>query len=88
MVFLSIFRKIHKSDMKILGRWSINYDECQLKTKVHQANHDHCGVCDVQYYKTHNHINKINDISSSKYMMVIQSKLNERKLVKEVKGIV
>jgi hypothetical protein len=86
MAFLGAFRKIHNSDMKLLGRWSINYDAYHVKTKVHQANHDHCGVCDVQYYK-HTRINKINDISTSKYRMAVQSKLNERKLVKEVKVI-
>ncbi len=81
MAFLqNVFRKINNSDIIMLGRWTINYDLSNIKTKVHQANHDHCGVCDTTYYHNSTHMNKIknNDISKSKYMIIVKSKVNER----------
>jgi len=67
-------------EIKMLGRWAISYDSSNVKTKVHQANHDHCGVCDVAYLVPAPASST--PILKSRYMMVIQSKLRDRAAMK------
>ena len=78
-VMLAI-RKFHHADIKVLGRWAINYDSGQIKTKVHQANHDHCGVCDVQHMRLASSANSVvnTDISKSNYLALVKLKALER----------
>jgi hypothetical protein len=78
----TIFRAFHNADIRVLGRWAINYDSSQIKTKVHQANHDHCGVCDVKYMRQaviKPCIENAN-IHKSKYMTAVKMKVKERML--------
>jgi len=34
-----------KKDVKILGRWKIDYCDKKVNTKIDLANEDHCGPC-------------------------------------------
>ncbi len=81
---MSTLRTFRNTDIKVLGRWTTNSDH--IKIKVHQANHDHCGVCDIVYL----HVNttpvvrpiEVSDISKSKYMATV--KLKERESAKKL----
>ena len=78
-------RLFHNTDAKVLGRWAINYDSAQIKTKVHQANHDHCGVCDVRHIRLATSENSVmsTDISKSKYLTMVKLKVLERQSEKK-----
>jgi hypothetical protein len=78
-------RLFHNTDVKVLGRWAINYDSAQIKTKVHQANHDHCGVCDVRHTRLVTSANSAasTDISESKYLKMVKMKVLERQSEKK-----
>ena len=76
-----LFRTFPNAETRILGRWVINCDSSQIKTKVDQANHDHCGVCDVKYLIPGEVRLSIEnaDIHKSKYMTAVMMKVKERK---------
>ncbi len=84
----STIRIMRNADLKMLGRWTINYGADQIKTKVHQANTDHCGVCDIAYLQenTRSKSNELVDVSKSKYMTAVKQKVKERKLSKKLNG--
>jgi hypothetical protein len=75
------FRKLRDSDIKVLGRWFIDYDSAHIKIKVYQANHDHCGVCEVPHLYRPSTI-PTTDIRKSKYMTAVARKSRERQIVK------
>jgi hypothetical protein len=80
----STLRVFRNTDIKVLGRWTTNSEH--IKTKVHQANHDHCGVCDIVYLRANTTQVvlpiEVTDISKSKYMTTV--KLKERESAKKL----
>ena len=82
----STIRIFRNADLKVLGRWTTNSSSDHIKTKVHQANHDHCGVCDIAYLHVNTRANPIElmDISKSKYMTAVKQKVKERELIKKL----
>ena len=45
MQFLRLF--YNPCTNKMLGRWSLHYDQVTVNIKIDQANEDHCGCCVV-----------------------------------------
>jgi len=43
--FSNLIQQFLKKDIKILGRWTIDYCDKKLNTKIDLANEDHCGPC-------------------------------------------
>lgn len=53
MRFIKDMVKRHFSKIETaLGRWDIKYDSNIIDTKIDQANHDHCGCCEVKKERT------------------------------------
>jgi len=53
----------------LLGRWNIHYDDIIIKTKVEQANEDHCGVCIINKTDTNviKHSNSVLNNDNDEY---------------------
>lgn len=43
--FYNMIQQFMKKDVKILGRWKIDYCDKKVNTKIDLANEDHCGPC-------------------------------------------
>lgn len=43
--FFNKIQQFMKKDVKILGRWTIDYCDKKVNTKIDLANEDHCGPC-------------------------------------------
>jgi hypothetical protein len=39
-------KKNQNNNMRMVGRWSLDYDNMTQNRKVYWANMDHCGCCD------------------------------------------
>ncbi len=58
--------KLFKDDIKVLGRWNIEYCNIKMNNKIDLSNEDHCGPCGqyslytLQHNKNKNTIKEIN----------------------------
>ncbi len=43
--FYNMIQQFMKKDVRILGRWTIDYCDKKVNTKIDLANEDHCGPC-------------------------------------------
>lgn len=41
----TIIKRFIKKDIKVLGRWNIEYCDKKINTKIDSSNQDHCGPC-------------------------------------------
>ena len=57
-----IFTKNFSKIETVLGRWDIKYDTKVIDRKIDQANHDHCGCCEIENIKK-------NDDNDDKYLI-------------------
>ncbi len=75
---------------KYLGRWTVDYCDQVLNSKIRLANEDHCGTCGTIYLKTterENKTHRMNKETISRYNEYINAAIRERKAVKEVSSI-
>lgn len=56
-----IIKHFIKDEVKVLGRWNIDYCNTKINNKIDLSNEDHCGPCG-QYalIKSDEHMNKSN----------------------------
>lgn len=61
--FSNIIKQFIKKDIKVLGRWNIEYCDKKINNKIDSSNQDHCGPCG-QYIlpKTDKNVNKLKNI--------------------------
>jgi len=44
-IIKSIIKRFAEKDKKILGRWTIDYCDKKVNSKIDLSNEDHCGPC-------------------------------------------
>jgi hypothetical protein len=41
----AMIKRFIKKDIKVLGRWNIEYCDNKINNKIDSSNQDHCGPC-------------------------------------------